>query len=211
MDERVREPAAGQLLEDRGDPADERIERGTSVVWRTSLDDVGGELDERGHAPVGRADRHQLVDATDPHDLQVDERVEHRFELGEVGVVAVVAGHVGEEHPPWLAGDDPRHRRAGSERTGSEQREHRGLVREERGHVLQPHESSVGGDPPDRREVPRAHLHRFAGDRDVTRGPVEIGVRTTGHAYGRRSGSSRTVPSHGCSTGVGSPRFSSAR
>ncbi len=115
-----------------------------------------------------------FVDAVDPGGLKRDEGVDHRFQLWKLGVVAVVAGDVGEQHPSRLAGDEPRHRSVIAQRS-----QHRGLVREELGHVLEPHEALIGRDLPDRRQVPCADLHRLAGDGHVFSGPLEVRRRST--------------------------------
>ena len=155
------------------------------MFGRTALDHIRGELAERSGAPVGGADRDHLVDTVDPLELEGDERVGHRLELSEVGLVAVVARHVGEEHATGLAGDDLRHRRAGAE---SEQ--HRGLVSEERRDVLQPHSPvSVGILQIDERFQVRTCTGSsvivtwLAAHARSASGPP-------GRAYGKRSGSS---------------------
>ena len=90
--------------------------------------------------------------------------------------------------------------------------EHQRLVGEERRHVLQPHRPAGRREAPDRREVPRLHLHRRPGEATMPRRPRQVGGRAAGPGVrqaegivvGQRAG-------HGESHGDGSPPASSAR
>ena len=203
--ERVGQATRGEVVEDRRQPRDEGVED-ARLVGRRAADYVGREVDGRRRTPVGHAEREQVVLTPDPLDLQGDEHVEHRLELVALGVVAVVAGDVGEEHSSRLAGDESRHACVVAERA-----QHRGFVREERWHVLQPHEPVVGGDLPDRRQVPRPDLHGRAGDRHVLRCPREIRSGATGMRVGQPQGivGERLLPRR--EQVAASPRMSSAR
>ena len=183
VDERVGHAARVEVVEDRREAARRRRRGRVACRGRAACDHVGREVEERRTTPVGRAEREQLVLTADPLDLQGDERVEHRLELVALGFVAVVAGDVGEQHPSRLAGDESRHSCVVAERA-----QHRGLVREERWHVLQPHEPVVSGDLPDRRQVPRPDLHGRAGDRHVARCPREIRGGATRTRVGQPQG-----------------------
>ena len=116
VDERIGHPTGIEVVEDRRQPRNEGVEDASLVGRRARCDHVGREVEIRRTTPIGRAEREQVVLTPDPLDLQGDERVEHRLELVALGVVAVVAGDVGEQHSSRLAGDESRHARVVAER-----------------------------------------------------------------------------------------------
>ncbi len=151
--------------------------------WRSTFDDVDREVHEALGSPVRCAERDGFVDAVDPGCLQGHECVDHCFQLRQLSVVAVVAGDVGEQHPAGFAGDELRHGSVLTERT-----QHCRLVSEERRDVLEPHETLIGRDLPDRREVPRPDLRGFSGDAHMSGSPVEVRRRPARSCVRRAQG-----------------------
>ncbi len=183
VDERVGHAARVEVVEDRRQPRDERVEDASRVggAPRATTSAARSRYVARRQSGAPSA---SSSSSRPTHSICKEMSVSSiASSWSLLGFVAVVAGDVGEQHPSRLAGDESRHACVVAERA-----QHRGLVREERWHVLEPHEPVVSGDLPDRRQVPRPDLHGRAGDRHVARCPREIRVGAAGTRVGQPQG-----------------------
>jgi hypothetical protein len=182
-------PPAVEPVEQPGQALPDHRVEGRRVAAHHVLDRDG----QCRPAPVGQAEREQLVLLPDLPDLQADQQRDEGVQHREVGAVLVLAGDVGHQHPSRLGGEQRRHRAA------RQPVEHRALVGEERGDALEPRGAVLQREPPHARQVPGADLLRssgqppprlLAGGRWPRRGR---GPGPPGSAYGSRSGEGRQL------------------